>query len=76
MNLSNVLALVPGLGAAFRDPAAPKSEYDLACGAIAAIVALPDVPGWARAVGIGLAAGLYIWSRTAVKIVASAAEVK
>jgi len=61
-----ILALIPVLGAAFRGDEA-KSEYDLAMTAIGTIAALPDVPGWARAVGIGVAAGVYILARTSKK---------
>ena len=66
MDIKKVLALVPVLGAAFRTDET-KSEYDLAMGAIGTIAALPDIPGWARAVGIGFAAGVYIWARTSKK---------
>ena len=66
MDFKKVLSLVPVLGAAFRTDET-KSEYDMAAGGIAAIVAIPDVPGWARAVGIGVAVAAYIWARTSKK---------
>lgn len=66
MDFKKILALIPVLGAAFRKDET-KSEYDITIGGIAAIAALPDVPGWSRAVGIGIAIAAYIWARTSKK---------
>lgn len=66
MDWKRVFGLIPVLGAGLRD-GETKSEYEVALGAIATIAALPDVPGWARAVGIGLAVAAYVASRTIVK---------
>lgn len=66
MDFKKILALIPVVGAGFRTDES-KSEYDLAMGACAAIATIPDIPGWARAVGMGIAAGVYIWARTSKK---------
>lgn len=61
------LQKVPAIGGLFKGGGSLSTEFTVTGGVIAAIVTLPDCPGWAKALALGVAAAGYAISRAMTK---------
>ena len=63
----NWLEKVPAIGGLFKGGGSLSSEFTVAVGGVGTILAIPDCPGWAKAVGIGILGAGYAISRAMTK---------
>ncbi len=61
------LQKVPAIGGLFKGGGSLSSEFTFAAGGAATILAIPDCPGWAKALALGLVAAGYAVSRALTK---------
>ena len=62
------LQKVPAIGGLFKSGGgATSSECTVVLGLGAAIVTLPDCPGWAKAIGLAVLGAAYAYSRSVTK---------
>ena len=61
------LTKVPAIGGLFKGGGALSTEFTVVVGGASTILAIPDCPGWAKALGIGLLGAGYAISRAMTK---------